>query len=179
MPFRPVLSALAVAVAFAMPVSAGTWQVSGVAAGDVLNLRNGPSTRFEVVMGLPNAFGGLRKEVCVLLKPAPEAPAAADLPEWCAVSNGGPILGWVNARYLAPEAPVPADLPLMGGFRGHDDPCRIVGESAATVDYLDHTRWLVGCPTGSPGIAEVLAQFGGEEVGRIGGYTLLSMPQPQ
>lgn len=174
-----VLGSLYLLAGLAAPAMAGTWAVSGVAANDVLNVRSGPATRFDVVVGLPNAQGGLVKELCVLVKPTPDAPALAPLPEWCAVSQGGPIIGWVNARFLAPEGGVPDDLRLMDGFRAYDDPCRIVGETAATVDFLDHTRWLVGCPTGSPAIADLLQEFGGDQVAVMGGYTLLSLPNGQ
>ena len=85
-------------------------------------------------------------------------------------------MGWVNARFLEPDPAVPDGLRLMQGFRADDDPCRVVGESALTVNYLDHTRWLVGCPAGSPAIDELLAEFGGMQVDRIGGYVLLSLP---
>lgn len=167
---------MAVGLMLAGPAMADPFRVTGVAADDFLNVRAGPSTRFEVVAQLPNGSGGLSKEVCALVKPAPDAANRADLPEWCAISQGGAILGWVNARYLSPDAGAPADLPLMRGFRGDDDPCRLVGESAATVNYLDHTRWLVGCPAGSAGLAEILEEFGGDEVDRIGGYVLISVP---
>lgn len=168
---------LALCLTVAGPAPGDTVRVSDLSAGDRLNVRAGPSTRFGVVAVLPGGHGGLTREVCVLLKPSPDAANGGDLPEWCAVSQGGGIIGWVNARYLAPEAAAPGELRLLRGFRADDDPCRIVGESAATVDYLDHTRWLVGCPAGSAGIAEVLGRHGGEEVGRIGGYVLLSVPR--
>lgn len=168
---------LALCLMLAGPALGDAWRVSGVSTDDRLNVRSGPSTRFDVVTDLPKGFGGLLREVCVLVKPAPDAANRADLPEWCAISQGGAIIGWVNARYLAPDPAVPDELRLMSGFRAYDDPCRIVGESAATVDYLDDTRWLVGCPVGSPGIAEVLGSYGGEEVDRIGGYVLLSVPR--
>ena len=38
-------------------------------------------------------------------------------------------------------------LPLFGdGYRADGDQCRRVGESAETVEYLDHTADLVACP---------------------------------
>lgn len=158
-------------------VSAEQFKVWGVGADDHLNVRTGPSTRFDVVMGLPNAWGGLTKEVCVLVKPEPEAPKSADYPEWCLISDGGGPKGWVAARYLEHDEGPPADLLLLQGFRANDDPCRIIGESAATVNFLDHTRWLIGCPSGSPAIGLVLDEFGGEIVSSIGGYDLLSVPK--
>ena len=134
----------------------------------------GPSAYIRAVEAVAARFSGRRISAESVFCSA--AANRADLPEWCAISQGGAILGWVNARYLSPDAGAPADLPLMRGFRGDDDPCRLVGESAATVNYLDHTRWLVGCPAGSTGLAEILEEFGGDEVDRIGGYVLISVP---
>lgn len=72
----------------------------------------------------------------------------------------------------------PASLHAFGaGFPQAGDPCRQVGESAATVDYLDDSRLLVGCP-GSADTASIqhLAQGDGTIVGAVDGVTLISVP---
>jgi hypothetical protein len=75
------------------------------------------------------------------------------------------------AATAAPAA-WPASLPAFGdGFPKAGDPCRRVGESAATINFLDHTASLVGCL--SPDDA---AKLGGRVVATIDGVTLVSVP---
>jgi hypothetical protein len=67
----------------------------------------------------------------------------------------------------------PASLPVFGdGFPNAGDPCRRVGESEATNNFLDHTAALVGCHAVSD--AEKL---GGRIVATVDGITLVSVPQ--
>lgn len=66
-----------------------------------------------------------------------------------------------------------ASLPFVGdGYPSNGSPCRRVGESAATVDFLDDSADLVGCPSSKD--AEAL---GGKVVATIGGTTLVSVPR--
>jgi hypothetical protein len=78
----------------------------------------------------------------------------------------------------AAEAPAvasttwPASLNIVGdGFPNAGDPCRIVGESAATVNYLDDSATLAGCLS-----ADDAAKLGGTVVATIEGVTLVSVP---
>jgi hypothetical protein len=86
--------------------------------------------------------------------PAPETPAA-------------------TAAAPAPAAEWPASLHVFGdGFPNPGDPCRRVGESAATANFLDHTAALVGCHAESDA-----AKLGGKVVAMVDGITLVSVPQ--
>lgn len=86
-----------------------------------------------------------------------------DTSSGAAAANG---IGEVNAG-----ATEQASLPFIGdGYPASGNPCRRVGESAATVDYLDDSADLVGCPS-----AEQAEALGGKVVATIGGTTLVSV----
>lgn len=73
----------------------------------------------------------------------------------------------------AAAAPWPAPLRIVGdGFPKAGDACRIVGESAATSDFLDDSATLVGCRD-----AADAARLGGRQVAVIEGVTLVSVPR--
>ena len=61
--------------------------------------------------------------------------------------------------------------PLGDGYPAVGAPCRRVGESAATIDFLDHTALLVGCPTQGDAM-----QLGGRFIATVDGITLVSVP---
>lgn len=66
----------------------------------------------------------------------------------------------------------PASLMVFGdGFPNPGDPCRRIGESQATVNFLDHTATLAGCHS-----AADAARLGGRIVGTVDGVTLVSIP---
>jgi hypothetical protein len=80
------------------------------------------------------------------------------------------------AKEVAPPAPavaaIPASLAPFGeGWPKAGDPCRRLGESAATSNWLDDSSVLVGCPT-----AEAAAALGGKTVATVEGVTVVSVP---
>lgn len=66
----------------------------------------------------------------------------------------------------------PSSLKVVGnGFPTDGAPCRIIGETAATVDMLDDSATLVGC------LAKADAdKLGGRQLAVIDGVTLVSVP---
>lgn len=95
--------------------------------------------------------------------PAPETPAVV------APAEVAPA----PADAAATPMEWPSSLHVFGdGFPNAGDPCRRVGESEATNNFLDHTAALVGCQAVSD--AEKL---GGKIVATVDGITLVSVPQ--
>jgi hypothetical protein len=78
----------------------------------------------------------------------------------------------IPAADAGAPAAFPANLPVIGdGYPSSGDACRRLGESDATVDWLDDSAVLVGCPT-----KEAARALGGRMVGIIEGITLVSVP---
>ena len=63
------------------------------------------------------------------------------------------------------------------GYPDSKSPCRKLGESEKTVDYLDHTKTLVGCPGSSKDKASkrILAMNGAMLVDEIDGVSLITV----
>jgi hypothetical protein len=77
-----------------------------------------------------------------------------------------------RAEPPAPAAAFPASLAPFGeGYPNAGDPCRRLGESPASANFLDDSATLVGCPT-----PEAAAALGGRVVATIEGITLVSIP---
>lgn len=92
--------------AFAAADGPDRWDVTGVAANDVLKMHAAPSTRSRVLAGIPSDAKGLTNRGCRLpslrawqaMSPAEQKRAARS--RWCRVSYGG-TTGWVAGRYLS------------------------------------------------------------------------------
>ena len=69
----------------------------------------------------------------------------------------------------------PATLRVVGdGYPAAGAPCRRIGETAATVDYLDDSADLVGCPASDQA---AIAAIGGKSLGQVDGVALISVPR--
>ena len=116
-----VLAAAALAVCGLVPpasrAEAATffgWQVAGVPAGDLLNVRAFPSPRSRVLVGYPNGVrlsltgrctGGLRLDRIAGLPPARQLEAVRG--RWCETwldptGSGTFRTGWVSGRFIRP-----------------------------------------------------------------------------
>ncbi len=87
-----------------------------------------------------------------------------------------PTLVLAACEMAPPELPE-TDLPFFGdGYRAEGDQCRGLGESSETIEYLDHTADLVGCPEGMENLGVFVADTGAVEVARVDGYVIYSVP---
>jgi hypothetical protein len=76
------------------------------------------------------------------------------------------------AQSVTVKADFPASVAAFGdGYPKSGDPCRRLGESAATADFLDDSAVLVGCPS-----AEAAAALPGKQIGVVEGISLVSVP---
>jgi len=79
-----------------------------------------------------------------------------------------------------PPAPAPAAPPELGvfgpGYPAPGNPCRRSGETAFTAAFLDDAADLVSCPPSvDPGF--FAASTGGQQVARLGGWSVFSVPR--
>ena len=79
----------------AIPVatSRGTYKISGVMAGDFLNMRQGPAASYPITQRLENGVDG-----ATLIG----EPVVNGKTTWQQINSRG-VVGWVNADYLAPS----------------------------------------------------------------------------
>jgi len=68
------------------------------------------------------------------------------------------------------------ELVFVRGYRSADDECKLTGESAFTVDFLDDAADLVTCPTGGPAAASLVSETSATIVTQTNSYTLYSVP---
>ncbi|MGY3438918.1 MULTISPECIES: hypothetical protein [unclassified Marinovum] len=180
---RNLATTLAAALALTAPALAEPWyKVGNVATNDTLNVRSGPSVAFPVLSKLAPSEGGLEKRVCVLVKPDPDGPAPAKMPEWCLIARSGTVLGWSHARYLVEDEPVAGgatptvSLVFLAGYRSYNDTCQLVGDSAAMAPMQDAGADIVACPVSDAGIDALIHEVGARRLGVIDGYMLLAVP---
>ena len=84
------------------------------------------------------------------------------------------------APLIEPSEPTETTLPFFGmGYRAEGDPCRRLGESAETIDYLDHTADLVGCPVNMDTLDAFVLETNASEVFRQDGFVVYSVPTGQ
>lgn len=120
-------------------------------------LSRAPST--FVMFGIAFALAG-----CGPLNEATPATAPATTPEKTRVES--------VATEPAATFTWPSGLIVMGdGYPNSGDACRRLGESAATLEWLDDSATLAGCPT-----VEAASALGGTIVGEVEGVVLVSVP---
>lgn len=83
------------------------------------------------------------------------------------------LLAACSTAYTPPEQ---SGLVGVRPFPTPESVCMVIGESAATVDFLDHTEKLIGCPSHETGAIGDLIAGGSSRVGQVGSWVLLSEP---
>jgi hypothetical protein len=102
---------------------------------------------------------------------AVSAALAACSPQGASTHDSEPDESAVDSATVV--ADWPASLrPFGDGYPAAGDPCRRVGESEATSNWLDHTADLVGCHT-----EDAARALGGRIVGQVDGIFLVSVPR--
>ena len=69
------------------------------------------------------------------------------------------------------------ELVFVRGYRSADDDCKLTGESAFTVDFLDDAADLVTCSTGDPAAESLVSETSATIVTQTNSYTLYSVPR--
>lgn len=130
-----IMAAALLALGAPLAVQAdGAWRVTGVQAGDILNMRMGPGTEYPVIDGLAPDARGLLQVTCVPLPSAPQHDAA--LPDWCLVqSMDGSHSGWVARRFLAADDSAPWSVPAAGPD--------MVSPDMTSADEADPDGWTI------------------------------------
>lgn len=88
-----------------------------------------------------------------------------------------PVLGYgpepTTTRYTPPAA---SRLVGVRPYPGPEDVCQVIGENDATVELLDHTTLLIGCPKHETGALEDRQAEGAKIVAHARHWTLLELP---
>jgi hypothetical protein len=66
---------------------------------------------------------------------------------------------------------------FVRGYRSTDDDCKLTGETAFTVDFLDDAADLVTCSTGGPAAERLASETSATIVTQTNSYTLYSVPR--
>lgn len=74
------------------------------------------------------------------------------------------------------QSPDGVGLVVVRSYPNANSACSVIGESAATLDLLDHTYLLVGCPIDNLEANQTLKTSGGHELKRIGQWMLFAVP---
>jgi len=125
------------------------WQVTGVAANDVLNGRMGPGTNYDIITHFAPGERGLIEVTCVPLVPMERflsmtrAQRDALPARWCLVRSADLArAGWVAARFLQEDAATPSPGPEPAAPAG--------GSEASGLSAADGTA-LVAANQGETG----------------------------
>ncbi|WP_425074717.1 hypothetical protein [Sagittula sp. S175] len=81
-----------------------------------------------------------------------------------------------SAPSVAISEPDP-ELVFVRGYRSADDDCKLTGESAFTVNFLDDAADLVTCSTGSAAAVTLVSETSATMITQTNSYTLYSVPR--
>jgi hypothetical protein len=87
------------------------------------------------------------------------------------------LLGFAALAACSPGPVVPS-LVLYDGHRSPSDPCRNVGVTAYTSQWLSQGGALVACPETMPELERFAAETGGLPVARVESYVLYRVDGP-
>ena len=75
-------------------------------------------------------------------------------------------------------APDPRDVGLISvrPYPGAESQCQVIGENDRTREYLGDASILIGCPTNEKAAITARLGEGGQIVGRVQNWTLISVP---
>ena len=105
------------------------------------------------------------------------ATRASSLTACCLLLCLGMLAGCTgSAPNVAISEPDP-ELVFVRGHRSAYDDCKLTGESAFTVEFLDDAADLVTCPTGSSAAATLVSETSASIVTQTNSYTLFSVPR--
>ena len=169
----------------AVPGEPRFWRVTGLPAGDTLNVRSGPSTQYRVI-------DRLRQDTVIRNRGCQQTIGSA---RWCKISRIGrpDQTGWVSARFLVParetgggtatQLPGTAPAPDTGSSATGRLPCtvrsvarqcsfRVIrrgnGDATLTMTLQDNSLrridFTAGRPVSSNGPGDVFGEWRGDNV---------------